>query len=88
MKNHGVKRISKYPLWLRLKKHYCPQCGAVLEAVKREKTVNSAAEEAKGFDFSLGDSFMSGDVKFIWTELKCTPCDKSYSLDEIKAAEK
>ena len=34
-------------------------------------------------DFSSGDGFMAGNIKFLWTEFVCINCDKTYPLDEI-----
>ena len=44
--------------------------------------------EAKDFDFSTFDSYMIGNVKFIWTEFQCPACGKQISIDEMKKIEK
>ena len=83
MKVHGVKRMWRRPFWVHLKKHYCPVCMNLLTTTKVSKVVNSRSEEAKEYDFSSGDGFMAGNIKFLWTEFVCINCDKTYPLDEI-----
>jgi uncharacterized protein YbaR (Trm112 family) len=87
MKAHGVKREWSSPIFC-LKTHYCPCCNERLEKTKTETIVNSALEEAKNYDFSSGDTFMIGNIKFIRTAFRCNKCDKTYSIDELKKAEK
>ena len=88
MKYQHVQRICKNPLYVNLKKHYCPDCKAKLEKQKVSKIVNSRSEEAKNFKFEFGESFMIGDVKFIWTEFYCPTCEKRISIDEMRRIEK
>lgn len=88
MKIHGVKREWSRPFWVRFKKHHCPACNALLTTIKVSKVVNSKSEEAKNFDFSSGDTYMVGNIKFIWTEFRCNVCNNSYSLQEIRENEK
>ena len=88
LKIHGVKRTWSRPFWVRFKKHYCPTCMNLLTTTKVSKIVNSNSEEAKDYDFSSGDTYMIGNIKFIWTEFLCTACGKTYSLQEIRENEK
>ena len=88
MKIHGVKRIWSSPIFLHFKKHYCPACNSELKPTKVSKVVNSKSEEAKNFDFSAGDVYMLGNIKFIWTELKCMDCNCTYSIKEMKTIER
>ncbi len=88
MKIHGIKRIWSSPFFLHFKKHFCPVCHKKLTPVEVIKVVNSKSEEAKNFDFSSGDGYMVGNIKFIWTELKCMDCNCTYSIKEMKAIEK
>jgi len=86
VKIRGVKIEWHGPLLAKFKKHYCPQCKAEFERVKTSRVVDSRSEEAKDYDFSCGDGYMSGCVRFIQTEYKCHSCNKIYSLKEIKEA--
>ena len=88
LKIHGVKREWSRPFWVRFKKHYCPTCMNLLTTTKVSKIVNSNSEEAKDYDFSSGDTYMIGNIKFIWTEFLCDACGKTYSLQEIRENEK
>ena len=88
MKIHCVKREWSRPFWVRFKKHYCPTCMNLLTTTKVSKIVNSNSEEAKDYDFSSGDTYMIGNIKFIWTEFLCAACGKTYSLQEINEIEK
>ncbi len=88
MKTHGVKRIWSRPFWVRFKKHYCTICMNLLHTTKTSKIVNWKSDEAKNYDFSSGDTYMIGNIKFIWTEFQCDACGKSFSINEIRANEK
>ena len=88
LKIHGIKREWSRPFWVRFKKHYCPTCLNLLTTTNVSKIVNSNSEEAKDYDFSSGDTYMIGNIKFIWTEFLCTSCGKTYSLQEIRENEK
>lgn len=56
--------------------------------VKTSKIVNSTSPEAKNYDFTLGDSFMVGNVEFIWKEFYCPTCKKRNPIDETRRIEK
>lgn len=88
MKIHGVKKIWSSPIFLYLKKHYCPACNSKLTPTKVSKIVNSKSEEAEKFDFSAGDVLMCGNIKFIWKELQCNSCCCTYSINDVKVFEK
>lgn len=88
MKYQHIKRTFNNPIFVQCKKHFCPQCGQLLKSVKVSRIVNSKSPEAKDFDFHTGDTYMIGNVKFIWTEFQCASCKVNYSIDEIKHTEK
>ncbi|MBR3987829.1 MAG: hypothetical protein IKK10_00810 [Clostridia bacterium] len=78
----GVKHINSHPFFF-LKKRYCLKCNTKLNVIKDSKIVNSNSPEAPNYDFSMGDTFLSGDVKFIYKMLKCPNCKTRFSADEI-----
>ena len=86
MKIHGIKREWSHPIFC-IKKHYCPYCNEGLEKTKSETVVNSKSEEAKNYDFSSGDSFLVGNIKFIRTVFRCNKCGKTYTIKEVKENE-
>lgn len=88
MKYQHIQRIFKNPFYINWKKHYCPECHERLDKIKVSKIVNSKSPEAKDFDFSTFDSYMIGNVKFIWTEFQCPVCGKQISIDDMKRIEK
>lgn len=88
MKYQHIQRIYKNPFYVNFKKHYCPNCGVALEKIKISKIVNSKSEEARNFEFEFGESYMIGNVKFIWDEFQCPICKKRISIDEMKRIEK
>ena len=67
----GTKYINNAIFYTLFKKHYCPNCDRKLRLVKKDKIANSRSQEAKNYDFNLGDSFWEGDVKFVWKEFRC-----------------
>ena len=83
MKIHGIKREWSHPICC-IKKHYCPYCNERLEKIKTKTVVNSRSKEAKNYDFSNGDSFMVGNIEFIRTAFRCTICEKTYTIEEVK----
>ncbi len=90
MKAHHVKRIWSRPLFMKWRKYFCPICGEELKKVRISKIVNSQSKEANDYDFSSagGEEYIIGNVKFIWTELLCENCNKSYSINDVYQAEK
>ena len=84
----GKKYMSNAIFYTMFRKHYCPVCGTKLSHKKVSKIVNSNSPEAKNYDFSLGDSFMTGDVKFIGKVFYCPSCGKEISVSEMRNYEK
>lgn len=80
----GTKRILQNPFYF-LRKHYCPNCKTQLKVVKVSKIVSSYSYEAKNYDFSLGDTFLQDDVKFVFKEFECPECKMHLTADEIKS---
>ncbi len=73
MKLLHYKREWQHPFYAR-RKHKCPQCSAEMSLIKVSKTVNSKSPEAYQYNFNTGDTFMIGNVKFVWDELLCRKC--------------
>lgn len=88
MKYQHIQRIFKSPFYVNFKKHFCPHCSTLLQKVKVSKIVNWKSEEAKDFDFHTFDTYMIGNVKFIWTEFYCPKCNQNITIDEMKRIEK
>lgn len=84
----GTKYINSAIFYTLFKKHYCPNCGKRLRLVKKSKIVNSNSPEAKNYDFNLGDSFMEGNVKFVWKEFQCPICQKEFTVEDIRHIER
>lgn len=84
----GKKYFNHAVFYTVFKRHNCPICGTKLTRIKTSKIVNSKSDEAKNYDFSLGDSFMVGDVEFIWKEFYCPVCKKRIPIDEMRRIEK
>lgn len=84
----GIKYFDHNVFYTRLKKHYCPVCRVKLERMKKSKVVNAKSPEAKNFDFNLGNSFLAGNVKFIWTEFQCSTRKRTFSIREMQQIEK
>ena len=91
-KNDSIKGI-KYlydstPWYVFVKKHYCPNCGTKLIVTYEDTIINSNAHEAKEYDFSFGDSYVKGNVKFRKGRFYCSACCKYISFQEMKTYEK
>lgn len=72
----------------KIKKHFCPKCGEKLKLQYTSKTVNSNSDEAKNYDFSIGDTFFVGDVEFRTAYFHCPNCQFDISLKEMKKYER
>ena len=75
------------PFFTFLKKHYCPICKGQLSPKKKTINIDSKSVEAKEYDFSCGDTFLVGKVKFTFFVLYCEICQEEYSIKEIKQQE-
>ena len=84
MKIKGCRFTCENPIFVYLKKHYCPYCGEKLIRKKVSQIIHSDSEEAKNYDFSNGDGFLVGNIKFIRTVFRCNKCDKTYTIKEVK----
>lgn len=84
--NHGVKYVCNDFFYL-IKKHFCPDCKTLLKKVKVSRIVNSSSPEAKDFDFTSGDSWLFGDIKFIWKEFECPKCGRRITVKEMQKIE-
>jgi len=88
MKN--VQWIIKSPLYLHLKKHYCPKCFNLLNVVKTSKIVTGGSAEAKrmGLDYSMvGGVYQSDKIKVVWKEFECSHCNLRITVEEMKKLE-
>ena len=74
--------------YVHCKKHFCPKCGSKVELGYDKKIVNSRSPEAKDYDFSCGDTFLIGDVKFITRCFYCPECQRNISFKEMKIYER
>ena len=89
-----MKKAIKYiynganPFYIHFKKHFCFKCGSKLELRYVCEVINSKSPEAKNYDFSLGDTFLVGDVEFRTGYFYCTNCKKGISIQEMKKREK
>lgn len=84
-----MRKAIKYiydvnPLYVHLKKHFCPICKRKLELRYDSKIVNSKSLEAKDYDFSVGDTFFVGDVEFRTRYFYCANCQLNISFKEMK----
>ena len=83
----GVKKDTGSFVYMRLKKHVCPDCGQPVFIRKVKRKVNSRSKSAKDFDFHIGDVELSGTVKFIWYEFRCTGCSNQFTEAQMRAFE-
>lgn len=84
----GVKKDTGSFVYMRVKKHNCPQCGEQMKVVKFTKVVRAKTKEAANFDFTACDLSLGDKVKFIWYEFKCKKCDKTYTEAAMRDIEK
>lgn len=88
-----MRKAVKYiydanPFYVRWKKHFCPKCKTRLILLHTSKIINSNSEEAKEYDFSVGDTFFVGDVEFRTGYFHCSGCQLDISFQEMKKYER
>jgi hypothetical protein len=88
-----MKKAVKYiydanPVYVHFKKHLCPKCKKKVTLRYNSKVVNSKSPEAKNYDYSLGDTFLVGDVEFRTMYFYCEHCHLDISIKEMKIHEK
>lgn len=87
--NNSVKYIfNASPLYVYLKKHFCPNCKTKLQIKYTSEIVNSNSSKAKEYDFSVGDTFLVGDVEFRTKCFYCPECHRFISFQDMKKFEK
>ena len=82
----GVKKDYGDVVYMRLKKHNCPECGnsCFVKKVKRKIDTKRLSDTDKK---AVGTTTIEGKVKFIWYELRCTGCGNQYTEAEMKKYE-
>lgn len=82
----GVKKDYGDVVYMRLKKHNCPECGnsCFVKRVKRKIDTKRLSDSQKK---AVGTTTIEGKVKFIWYELRCTGCGNQYTEAEMKKYE-
>lgn len=83
----GVKKDYGDFVYMRMKKHECPDCQGPTFLRKVKRKINSKSKSAKNYDFRVGDTTLSGSVKFIWYEFKCKNCGNQYTESQMKQYE-
>ena len=83
----GVKKDTGSFLYMRMKKHVCPDCGHPVFIKKIKKKIKSDSRAAKSYDFHIGDVELKGTVKFIWYEFKCTDCGNQFTEAQMRKFE-
>lgn len=86
---HAVKYIyDANPFYIHLKKHFCPQCNTKLKLSYIRKIINSKSPEAKKYNFSIGDTYLVGNVEFRTRCFYCPKCNRNISILDIKKFER
>ena len=85
---HGISYQYNCSWFYLRKRHYCPNCEAILRRKKREVIVNSESEEAENYDFSCVDTYLYGNIKFVTFFFECPSCKTVYEISELKTLEK
>ncbi len=83
----GVKKDYGDIFYMRVKKHNCPDCGGPVFLRKVKRKVRSTSKTAADYDFRVGDTTLSGKVKFIWYEFRCKNCGNQYTEAQMRAFE-
>jgi len=87
-----VRRVQFLPSdrWYLRKKHFCQDCKTRLIVVKQKRVLNSNSSDFEKFAADLPPGqrgMLSGNVMFVWHELKCQQCLRHYSAAEMQLLE-
>lgn len=81
----GIQHWQRtYSVSARIGKHFCPNCQSMLKLKEKSQVVNSESDEAKNFDFLATESYMLGNVKFVWEVYCCEKCNLETSIKDIR----
>ena len=84
----ATKKDTGNVIYMRLKKHNCPECGNQLKIVKMKKVFKARTSGATGFNFTAGNASLGEKVKFIWYEFKCKDCGRQFTEKDMRRIEK
>jgi DNA-directed RNA polymerase subunit RPC12/RpoP len=84
----NIKREFSNLFYVYTKKHYCLECSTKLKTTTQSKVVNPKSPDAKEYDFYFVDSYLIGDVKFVWTEFECPNCGFRIKVRDLKKLER
>lgn len=79
-------QMSANPLYIYLKKHYCPQCKCKMKIVYKSKYFSE--KEVKPIDTSIGEVTFLGDLEIRSPWFLCPSCGKEVSIDEMRQIDK
>ena len=82
--------LIRSPIYLYLKKHYCPQCSHLLKVIISSRVIYPGLEESEqqNLDFSMvGGAYQSGAVKIMYNEFECPQCNCRITVDKMKEIE-
>lgn len=87
---HHVRRTWSSPVYVHLRKHFCPDCAARLKPVRVSRVVRAGSAEAKELDLTQpgGDNAMVGNIKWIHTEFRCPRCGGRQTIARMRQLEK
>ena len=83
-----VRKDTGNFIYMRLKKHNCPECGKQMKIVKMVKVVKSKTKEANGFNVPACDVAPGEKAKYIWYDFKCKDCGKNYTEEALRPIER
>lgn len=64
------------PLKIKFRNHNCFLCNHPLTIIKHKKVVDSKSEEARYYDFTIGELSFTGKCEFIHKIFYCSKCKK------------
>jgi hypothetical protein len=88
-----MKKQIKYlykinPIFIYLRKHYCPKCNMRLKVKYTSEIINSYSNESNNYNFSTPENKLKGDVEFREGFFFCETCRSEFSFLEMKHIEK
>lgn len=87
----AIKILDIYPrspIYIRWRKHFCPNCNNKLEARYDSRVIDKNSPEGKKMNYLCVFAYPMADIEERTWYLYCPKCESKVSVEEIKKSKK